>query len=103
MKMRFEEGMALTFEPASRAEEKIQQIYIVLSTTRGEVPCYRDFGVDREYLHKPVLVAKTMYAAAIFEAITRYVDGVTVTGVTFENDADTPDMLRPILEVTFDE
>lgn len=99
----FNAGMALSFAPPSRTEEIMQDIFVVLNTVKGEVPFYRDFGVDSEYLHKPIMTAKTMYAAAITEAVEKFVPAVRVKQVRFADDAANPATLVPILEVEINE
>lgn len=99
----FGEGMTLSLAPSTKAEEIIQQIYTLVSTVRGTVPCYRDYGVDSTYLHRPINVAKTLYASAIVSAIKQYVPDVTVDRVTFSDDAEHSSTLIPILEVSFNE
>ena len=101
MTIDFSNGVDLTFEPDSRTSELIQSIFILLNTPRGSVPCYREFGIDTAYLHKPIQTAKTMYAAAITEGINAFIPGVQLNHMSFANNADTPSTLIPILEVTF--
>lgn len=95
-------GVALSFAPSDHIQEVIQGIFILLNTPLGEVPCYREFGIDASYLHKPLPVAKTMYAAAVTEAVERYIPGVQVQRVHF-SEASSPSGLSPILEVSIRE
>ena len=99
----FSKGVALSLEPANKQQEAIQSIYIVLNTPVGTVPYYREFGIDNSYMHKPIVTAQAMYAAAITEAVERFVPNVSVEQVLFENNADEPSTLYPILEVTINE
>ena len=96
----FSKPLALAFEPNTVEEEIVQGLYILMNTCLGEVPCYREFGIDNSFLHKPIQAAKTMYAAAITEAVERFMTGVRVNRVTFADNAETPTTLCPILEVT---
>lgn len=99
----FSSDMALTLLPASDSADLIQQIYVLVNTVQGTIPCYRDFGVDSSYLHRPINVAKTMYASAIVSAIKQYVPGVSVESVNFANDTEAPSTLIPVLEVSINE
>lgn len=94
------QGVALTLAPEDQVEEVIQSIFILLNTPVGSVPCYREFGIDGEYLHKPMQLAKTLYAAAVTDAIEQFIPGVQLQSVSFAGNADSPTTLRPILEVT---
>ena len=96
----FSKPLSLAFEPNSVEAEIVQSLYILMNTRLGEVPCYREFGIDNSFLHKPLQAAKTMYAAAITEAVERFITGVRVNRVMFADNAETPTTLCPILEVT---
>ena len=50
----------------------LQSIAIILSTPRGTVPLYRDFGLDWKALDKPLPVAQVLMVAEIREAIERW-------------------------------
>lgn len=92
-------GIPLTFAPETREDQVIQELYILLNTAKGEVPYYREYGIDSSYLHKPINIAKTMYAAAINEGVNKFIPGASLKRVRF-NDASDPASLVPILEVT---
>lgn len=99
----FSKDMALTLEPENDVQETIQSIYILVNTALGEVPCYRDFGIDSSYLHKPIQMAQAMYAAAITSAFEKFIDNVTIDEIKFTNDSNDPSVLYPILEVTIED
>ena len=96
-------GVALTFEPKTREEEIVQSIFILLNTYQGEVPFYREFGIDNTFMHKPVQAAQSLYSAAVASGIEQFIPGVHVKKVTFSDNEDSPSTLRPILEVTINE
>lgn len=93
----------LTLGPLTRMQQLEQSIYVLVNTVRGEVPCYRDFGVSTDYLHKPINVAKAQYSAAVTAAIERYIPEIQVRRVTFSDEQGESDKLRPILEVVMNE
>ena len=99
----FSQDVALTLAPEDSREETIQGIYILLNTVLGEVPCYREFGVDSEYVHRPTNVAQTMYAASITAALQEFMPDVLIEDITFTVDPDNPSTLYPKLEVTIDD
>lgn len=94
------EEMALNPYPEDDAQAIIQNLYVIINSTRGTIPCYRDFGVDRTYLHKPKNIAQTMYAAAITEAVAKYEPRVKIDRVRFRDNEEDPAAFTPILEVT---
>lgn len=77
----------------------LQNIAVILSTMRGSVPLYRDFGLTMEFLDKPVPVAKVMMISEVREAIERWEPRATVTSVTFSEDPAQPGVLIPTVEV----
>lgn len=76
-----------------------QSVYVLINTMRGEAPCYREFGVSADYLHKPINVAKAQYSAAVTAAMERFIPELRVRKITFGDDITRPDELRPIMEV----
>jgi len=96
-------GMRLSLKPQTYIQEIEQSIYVLLMTPRGEVPCYREFGVDSDYLHRPINVAKALYVSAVADAIREFVPEVILQKVTFTVKPLEPDKLYPILEVTIRE
>ncbi|MCI8757344.1 MAG: GPW/gp25 family protein [Oscillospiraceae bacterium] len=49
-------------------ESVLQNIAVILSTPKGSVPMYRDFGISVDILDRPIPVAKAMMTADIKEA-----------------------------------
>ena len=45
--------VALSVKPESKYEEILQNIRVLLSTAKYDVPLARELGLDSEYLHKP--------------------------------------------------
>lgn len=90
----------LSFSPASKEEEIVQSIYCVLFTPKGSVPCYREFGLSPDWLHRPINAAQSAYAVSLVQALRVYEPRVRVDQVRFEVDILHPDHLCPVLEVT---
>lgn len=95
-------GAALTLNETDPVASVLQNVAIILSTRCGSCPLYRDFGISMEFLDRPVPVAKTLAYAEIKEAIEAYELRATVAGVTFSEDANTPGLLIPTVEVNID-
>lgn len=79
----------------------LQNIAVILSTPKGTVPCYREFGIDiANILDRPENVAQPMLCAAIKEAIERFEPRATYMGTTFKEAPDTPGRMLPAVEVS---
>lgn len=79
----------------------LQNIAVILSTPKGTVPCYREFGIDiANILDRPENVAQPMLCAAIKEAIERFEPRATYMGTTFKEAPDTPGRMLPVVEVS---
>lgn len=77
----------------------MQNIAIILSTPRGSVPMYREFGLPQDFLDKPMPVARTMLISALKETIERWEPRAEFVGVTFAGNASNPGELDPTVEV----
>lgn len=77
----------------------LQNIAVILSTPKGSVPLYRDFGLDWRHLDKPINVAKVLMIAEVREAVERWEPRATVQNVSFSVDPARPGALIPTVEV----
>ena len=95
---------ALAFVPSSTVQEVMQNIRIILTTPKYSVPGYLEFGVDMNYQHSPITLAKTMYAVAVNDALKAFEPRAHLENVAFKDAADDAQVgtLNPILEVTID-
>lgn len=89
--------------PLTEEEETIQNLYCLIYTTLGEVPCYREYGLNKGYLFAPMNVAKTMFVSAIADALAEFFPNLRLENVDFEFDDDHPDAMGCRIEVTDDE
>lgn len=94
---------SLTFTPSTVEEEVIQSIYLILNTFKHTAPCYRDYGISPDWLHRPLPAAQQAYSVALQKALMDYEPRVQVHRVRFTVDPLRPDALYPILEVTIRE
>lgn len=81
----------------------LQNVAIILSTWQGSVPMYRQFGLSRDFLDKPMPVAKPMLYAAVKEAIEEFEPRAEVVNIMFREDASAPGKLIPTVEVNVSE
>lgn len=81
----------------------LQNIAVILSTPKGNVPGYREFGIDATFIDKPINVAQAMMCVSIKEAIEQYEPRAEYVGTTFDIDPNTPGKLIPKVEVKINE
>ncbi|MGN1369757.1 MAG: GPW/gp25 family protein [Aristaeellaceae bacterium] len=89
----------LTLFPKTAEEEIIQSVYCILATIKGSVPCYREYGLSSNWIHRPVNAVESAYAVAVSQALSEYEPRVRVESIIFVRDHLHPDHLHPILEV----
>lgn len=89
---------ALTLGTSETVRSVLQSVTIILSTPKGSVPMYRDFGVNMEYLDLPMPIAEVRMVSEIREAVEKWEPRATVTDVSFERDT-LNGKLMPIVEV----
>lgn len=90
----------LSLDPADQESAVIQDIYCLLNTYIGEVPMYREFGIDGEFLHLPLNIAKAQLTSAVVDAIGKFMPELDVEDMTFSVDGERPDALTIQIEVT---
>ncbi len=54
------------------AKSILQNITLIIGTKRGTVPMYREFGIPMAFLDRPAIVAATVLAAEVEEALERF-------------------------------
>ncbi len=86
-----------------RVKSIIQNVSIILRTIAGTVPLYREFGVDRDMLDRPLPVAKAMMTTRVREAVERFEPRVIVRSVTCQEDSSVPGRLIPTVEVEIED
>ena len=90
---------ALQFGEIDAVRSVLQNIAVILSTPKGTVPLYREFGLDWTMLDKPAPVARVLMVAEVREAIERWEPRATVTDISFSEDPARPGVLMPVVEV----
>ena len=81
-----DENGALELGAAETVKSVLQAIRIILTTPKGTVPLYRDFGVDMDFLDMPAPAAEQQARMEIREAIEKWEPRATVQDITFERD-----------------
>jgi len=95
-----QEGLDLKLGLTDENEQMVQDLYVLLNSTLNECPMYRDFGVDREYLHMPMNAAQPVITSAIVDALDRYMPDLDVSSVDYSVDEDTAEILSAEIEVS---
>ena len=88
----------IQFNVTEPVESVLQNIAVILSTPKGSVPMYRDFGISVDILDRPIPVAKAMMTADIKEAIERWEPRAAFVDVDFMED-ERNGRLIPTVEV----
>lgn len=93
---------ALSVKPESKYEEILQNIRVLLSTSKYDIPLARDMGLDTEYLHRPQPAAETLLYQTIADAIEEYEPRAELVSIDFEEDAESG-LVIPVVEVEINE
>ncbi len=64
-------------------EEKsvAQNIALIISTRKGTLPMYRDFGLPMEYVGKPTGVAEALFLVEATDAIEQFEPRATINNI----------------------
>ncbi len=68
------------------AKSILQNVLLIVSTRKGTVPMYRDFGIAQNFVDRPQAVAETLAVAEIREAIAEFEPRANLTDIRFEHD-----------------
>lgn len=74
----------LNLHPENKIEEVMQNINTLLTTPKGSVPLYRDFGLDLTLGDEPLLVAKARVSSEVFRLIQKYEPRAQVVEIDFD-------------------
>lgn len=85
--VRSNDVVSMRFQQENTVESVLQNIALLLSTKKGTVPMYREFGLDMAFVDKPLEVAETLVFSEISEALEEFEPRATLCDVTFEKDS----------------
>lgn len=88
-----ERGLRINFAP-TEAEELVQNARTILGVMRGEVPLYREFGIDSSIIDSPDTVAEARFTGAAFEALEEFEPRIDATNLDFEETTTATDRLN---------
>lgn len=89
----------IVLHQTDREKEILQNVAVILSTPKGSVPNYREFGVDATVVDRPLPVAKSLLVSAVTEAVERFEPRARVVRVTSVADEADMGRLIPTVEV----
>lgn len=74
-------------------KEILRNVAVILATPKGSVPMYREFGLDRSFLDKPMNIAKNMAVIPVREAIEAWEPRAAYKDMTVTLDPSNPGKL----------
>jgi len=91
-------GETLELSASDTVKSVMQAVKIVLTTPKGTVPMYRDFGLNMDFLDLPGPAAKQLARAEIREAIEQWEPRAVVRDITFSGEGSSG-RLSPTVEL----
>ena len=95
-----QEGLDLKLGLTDEVEQRIQDLYVLFSTAIGECPMYRDFGIDKSYIHMPINAMQPVFTSAIVDALDNFMPELTVVSVQFDVNQDASEIMYVEIEVS---
>lgn len=92
------EETAFSVAPESEDEEILQNIRLLLSLKRYELPLAREMGLSSDYRGRPIPVAETLLYQAVLDAIEEFEPRAEVVNIDFEEDSE-KGVIFPVVEV----
>lgn len=89
----------ISIDEQDTVKSVVQNIAVLLSTKKGTVPMYREFGLDWRALDKPMPRALQLLRVDIKEAIEEFEPRAQVLSIEFGADASSPGTLISSVEV----
>lgn len=87
----------ISLAPESVEAEVVQNVRMIITTVRGTVPLFRDFGLDSTIIDSPTLMAQAKISTEIIRQVRKYEPRAKITSLKY----DVPEIghLRPIVTV----
>lgn len=76
----------LNFEPPTTQAEVAQNVRMIITTPRGSVPLFRDFGIDYTLIDSPTGLAKAKLTRDIIRQVKMYEPRAIITKLVFRSD-----------------
>lgn len=101
--IRSDDTVSLTLFENDKVKSVLQNLLLLLTTRKGSVPMFRDFGLSQNFVDKPISVAQTLMVTEVREAMEKYETRAEFVGLSFEYNESVPGRVVAILEVEIDE
>lgn len=67
-------------------ERTIDSAKNLISLGFGDVPLNRQLGISRNFIHKPINIAKSMFVAEVYRNLETYAPNVLIRNISLTND-----------------
>lgn len=101
--IRTDENISYTLCENDTVKAVLQNCYLILTTRKGTIPMYREFGLDMSFVDRPLPVAQVMMISSVKTALEEFEPRATFVGLSFEQNSKAPGGIIPILEVEINE
>lgn len=99
-----EDDFFINISPNNIYDEIIQNIKMILTTTKGSVPLNRDFGLSGKFIDRPIEIAKALMANEIIKEIKKYENRAEVKKITFKTNTTSGKIIPTVyIEIIGDE
>lgn len=82
------QNITVDFSPPDLLSEVTQNLRTIITTPKGSVPMFRDFGLDGGIVDLPVNSALAKIQSDIIMAVKKFEPRVKLTAINFEGDND---------------
>lgn len=91
----------ISLAPKTIEEEVLQNIWTLLSSLEYDVPLDCKFGINGDFIDKPIQTAKALVVSEIYEKIEQYEPRAEIIDITFatSDEEAMQGILKPIVEV----
>lgn len=87
-KVNSDDSYSLDLKQGDTVKSILQNIAVLLNTSRGTVPMYREFGLPMEFVDKPINVAETIACSEISDALEMFEPRAELKNLYFEKGTD---------------
>lgn len=87
----------ISLAPESIEAEVVQNVRMIITTVRGTVPLFRDFGLDSTIIDSPTLMAQAKISTEIIRQVRKHEPRAKITSLKYE--VLEIGHLRPILTI----
>lgn len=101
--IRSDEKMSYSLCESDTVKSVLQNCHLILTTRKGSIPMFREFGLDMDFVDRPMPVAQVMILPQVKEALEKFEPRAKFVNLTFEQSANDPGRMIPILEVEINE